>query len=73
MARILYGERFGVEPHNVNPPGVWWVRVAEWDRIRNARAAREYVDNHTAEKADESTRALYNWLAIESAKLSRGE
>ncbi len=54
-----------MEPHLVNPPGAWWIRVAEWDRIRRARVAREYIDQHNAEKAPEEYRALYGWLVDE--------
>ena len=65
-ARIAYGERFGLEPHRVNPPVLWWYRVNELDTIRAARDARKFVDKHTKAKAEPDTQKLYDWLVQQS-------
>lgn len=63
-ARIVYAERFGVEPHTVNPPVRWWVRLSEFDRAKNQRRVREAVDAHGLEHQNEDDRRTYNDLIL---------
>lgn len=64
VGNVSYGERFRVEPHLVNPPFLWWVRIQQLDRARQWRDAREFVEKHTLAKADAATQALYNELVV---------
>lgn len=60
MSIITYAERFRVEPHLVNPPMLWWLRLAEYSHAERMRQAREYIETHGMAKADAETRRLYD-------------
>lgn len=61
---MAYAERFGLEPHNVDPPLRWWLRVNALDEAKAQRLAREFVERHGLDKADADTKRLYNDLVL---------
>lgn len=69
-ARIAYGERFGVEPHKVDPPYMWVLRLGAWDQAVADKAAREAVERYGASEVDEATRRRYNDLILEAKGIS---
>ncbi len=63
-ARIAYAERFGVEPHTVNPPLRWWKRIGALDYAKAQRQARELVERVSMAKAPADAQRLYNDLML---------
>ena len=60
----MYAERFGVEPHQVNPPLRWWLRLQAYDTARSQRTARETVERVGLAKSDAATQKAYDALMI---------
>ncbi len=60
-----YAERFHVEPHRVNPPNRWWLRLQAWDYARARRGAREAVDAHGLGGVSQETAKIYSDLILE--------
>lgn len=61
-----------MEPHLVNPPIKWWLRLAEWDTARAYKRAREAVERYGLDKCDPDTRRLYNDLVLKTWKPNDG-
>jgi len=57
---VAYGERFHVEPHKVNPPLGWWLRLAALDTAKAQRHAREMVEAYGAFKVSPDMRRIYD-------------
>ena len=71
-ARIAYAERFHLEPHRVNPPLRWWLRLGALDQARNQRQARELVERAGMDKVSPDTRTMYNELMLAMSEMNNG-
>jgi hypothetical protein len=54
-----------VEPHTVNPPLSWWIKLNAWDAARAKRQARETVERKGLAQSDPDTQRIYNDLMLE--------
>lgn len=68
MARLAYAEKYGVEPHLVNPPLLWWMRLDAWELARKQRQVREAVEERGLEKQNDDDRKIYGDLIKEAMR-----
>jgi type II secretory pathway component PulJ len=71
VGRINYADRYQIEPHKVNPPVRWWVRLGMLEEARGKRRAREAVERLGLGKVDPDQRRAYDDLIFELRGLKR--